>query len=506
MPRESLRDDCVRSAMLALGALGRVQERAWDDVQVVPLYKSQVDLLARDGSTGRTVLNHYYQALVNHAKAINRFRRLLSSNTAGCERQTARSILIATVLLNQFELLQGNTDAADQIAARSVSLLCSRLMRETKDTCTTTVDRRDGSMSLIAAALDDEGVSEASAELILKTTLNAACSALYPKSREVILTLDLPFANGPAPPRADQSLEVFVRTWKRCLAVVCVWYFRLQAHMLAAQQQQQHQPYITAGAALNISPFAAAHRHEQRALRDLLASWKVAVSARLARTKLNLDRTPCTSSAAPDSLPNDEYITYNEIALEIYGSYCSVRSSFDISGKSWDGDDDADTSTSELLDQCEAVVRMAEQEQFRPSQGGSRGTSAITLRDQGVIHSGAMPVVTQIAHQTRHRGLRARAIALWGRMLGIEPHWDVLGTYLASKAVHDVEEEYRDGATGEIPLSKQYVWAEGAWDERYEQFRAVLVLRVSGADGMRDRRVVMITPSKQKRRVAVRKN
>ncbi|KAH7031464.1 uncharacterized protein B0I36DRAFT_123062 [Microdochium trichocladiopsis] len=486
--RESLRDECVRNAMLALGALGRVQAQQWNIS--VPLYKSQVGLLAKEGSTGRTVLNHYYQALVHYAKAINAFRRLLTE--AQDKKHTPRSILIATVLLSQFELLQGNTDAADQIAARSVSLLGNRIMRGiVVPAPTTTSDDDVDSMSLIAAAIDDEGVWEAGTELVLKTILNAACSALYPKAREVILALNLPVPNSATPPSPEETSESFVLLWKRCLAVVCVWYFRLQARMLITQQQQQQQDGVIStpgNAAFDVYPFVVAHRHEQRALLDLVASWQVAVRARLAACK-----TP--GPAATATSYSNAYIAYSKAAVAIHATCYSLRTAFDITGKSWDPDDDSshnhhhESSTRELLDQCEAVVDMVS-EQLRLSSSAT--AAATSLRDQGVAYDGVMSAVMQIAHQARHRGFRARAMDIWGRMLGGDAHWNVLATYLAAVAVHDVEEEFRDPVTGEIPVDKQYMWVEGSWDEAYTHFRAVVVGKVPGVDGVSDRRIVMV--------------
>jgi len=210
-------------------------------------------------------------------------------------------------------------------------------------------------------------------------------------------------------------------------------------------------------------------------------------------------------------------LTYSGIAVTIHSSYYSVRTAFDITGKSWDqhhnDDDDDDDGGSyhqnnkvrhdssvigELLDQCELVVDMAiEQRRLEHSSKG-HALNSTSLRDQGVIHDGAIPVLTQIAQQTRDRGFRRRAMDIWARMLGDNPHWDVLGTYLASKAVHDVEEEHRDSVTGEIPLNKQYVWVEGSWVEGYKSFRAVLVGKIPGADGVSNRRVVMIAAPPRK--------
>ncbi|KAH7024894.1 uncharacterized protein B0I36DRAFT_366796 [Microdochium trichocladiopsis] len=437
--RESVHDEGIRNALLALGALGRVHEQrnlskdSANGTTAVPLYKSRVEILTNAGS-GRVALNHYYQALVHHSKAINAFRRLLASPL---NKHTPRSILIATVLLVEFESLQGNTEAADQLTARSLSLLYGKILHGTLGTNETGRNGHETS-SLIAAALDDEGVAEVETNLVLKTCLNAAFSALYPKSQEVLLTLSIrSLLQLPMPPDPDASQATFSLHWTRCLALVCLWYFRTHISMLVAQEQGDGHSTFDTG------HFATEHRHEQLALKHGLEAWQAAMRERLAQ----YDSGATTPIMKTES---EEYVADCNIAIAIYGSYYSVCTVFDVSGKSWD---DYESATHELLDQCERCINMTAGIR---GFSNSRSASQDAMRDQGVIHEGAMPIVTQIANVSRHPGLRHRAMELWGRMINSDTHWDVVGTYLGSKAVVNLEEQHRDPENGDIPLEKHF--------------------------------------------------
>lgn len=487
--REVARDECVRNAVLALGALGRAHDQCDEDTFFVPWHKKKLEVVNEARGSGMSVPNHYYQALVHHSRALSAFRGLLARSQ---DRNTPRSILIASLLLIQFEFLQGNTEAADQIGAHCLAVLCHKIMRGSLG-CQYTMstgtindntliivnnpsDNLEPPRSLIAASIDDEGLAQAEIDLLLKTTFNAAYSALHPRSRKVILDLDLPFLRGPDPPPVAASAATFSATWTRCLTTVALWYYRMQNRM--QRTQERHHNHLDADTA----QLQDDHRYETGELLDVLGKWQNAVSQRLG-----------SATTTPD-----EREMYSKAAIAIQGAYYSICTVLDPSSGAWTA---YEAATTALLDQCEAIIvatdAAAAGESHRNSKSLEAVEASLPLRDQGAMHESALPVVSQIAQQNRDSVLRRRAMALWSRCVSKErSHWDVLATYLGSRAVMDVEEKEagRESVAmdGEMPLKKQWFWSGGAWSEDYTEFRAVVSRKVPGLYGSVERRVVVM--------------
>ncbi|KAH7024442.1 uncharacterized protein B0I36DRAFT_366388 [Microdochium trichocladiopsis] len=355
--REAARDECVHSAILALGALARAQEELGGAASRIPLIKTRwmgasgaghsspaslesrssssstrattpanktrttttAKLAAKAAAPAPTVASmskhdHYYHALVHYTRAIGKFRTLIARLAR--EPGAGRTILIATALLVSFESLQGNTAAADQLGAHSISLLRENIAHgslsssgnphgteaiaeagpSSNNNYSTTYHRHGGagggtrsSTSLIAAPLDDEGVADAEAVLVRNTLFGTALSPFYPKGREVLFGLPIPRSGGPEPPRADASVEEFSRLWDQCVSLSGMWYLRMQMAVLMAENSGGPAGSSSSGgggvgSGTAESELWVKHYQERCEVRRVVGAWQQAVRERLMLT------------------------------------------------------------------------------------------------------------------------------------------------------------------------------------------------------------------------------
>ncbi|KAH7025093.1 uncharacterized protein B0I36DRAFT_332515 [Microdochium trichocladiopsis] len=380
--RESGRDDCVRNAIIALGALACAQKQYGSDWTTVdaqaglPLYKTQLQTLA--GAPG---YDHYYQALVHYTRALGSLRRLitmpLQSSGAG------RAILIATILLVGFETLQGNPAAADQLGALGLSLLHEPIMQGSLAT------KGPSSASQIASILDDESTCEAETVLVRHMLLNAGLSSRYRQAREAILRLPSPAAYGPRPwpfpPDARYSASEFSRMWTQCLLHAIMWCIRVQAAMLVHQSSGEDH-HSSAAEQWHV------YQQEQTLMMALLKAWMAANQQRMVQ-----------AMAASE---HGQVSYYSEAGLAMAGCYYCIYTVFDLSDKP--GGDDYKSAMGELLAGIEAAL------QGRPN-------NTTTLRPYGAVLEGINPVMAQFTLQMPHPGLRHRAMEVWGKVLTFNP-------------------------------------------------------------------------------------
>lgn len=207
--RESSRDPGVLKGILAIGALSLAKQQAHGDD---PLYKMQLF----GGDHG---LLHCHEAIRYYTQALQSFFGYVADTK---RRTAARTILITTMLITTFELLQSNFEAVDRVSA-----LCIHVVRD----CLVQ-NEANKYASRIAAALDDGGVDDAALWLTRKVTLSAISSPIYPRGRESILLLAQRFMLGPEPPKNDNDLETYFKAWYRFFNSLVYWYLRAQ-HLMA---------------------------------------------------------------------------------------------------------------------------------------------------------------------------------------------------------------------------------------------------------------------------------
>lgn len=157
--RESFRDECVRDAVLGIGALCRA---LMDDNQVnVKLTKPLWTVPTIAVSCPNT--KYHRDAIKYYMKSIARFRDQISREGTATPN---RSIMIISILFIIFETMQGDTDSIDRIMVSAITALKANRRQEEVDT-----QRQESPL------LDDDGVREADCFL---TRLSGFSSLLSP--------------------------------------------------------------------------------------------------------------------------------------------------------------------------------------------------------------------------------------------------------------------------------------------------------------------------------------
>ncbi|KAH7024767.1 uncharacterized protein B0I36DRAFT_164328 [Microdochium trichocladiopsis] len=537
--REITRDDCVRNAVVAIGALARAQgehdQVAARDEKEGGRRPGKPRLpLCKAGQLSPS--SHYYHALTHYTRAVGSFRRLIDiasrENDSGTRQEgegeggggsggrghgssggSKRAVLIATILLVAFESLQGNTASADQLSARSLSLLQNSIMQGTLGEAKKGNNSNSSSLlppSRIARSVDDEGTYETEVLLVRDTFFSSGLSSTFAKAREVVTRIARTTARGPLPPDASEDVVVFSRMWTRCLILSSLWYVRMY-HMFAAHQcafathtaggedtgreeaaAARADTEDAPGSATSAADARSTFRREQAVVIKTLKAWKTATEQRLAIASARVealkaaaavaDNTTTTASAEELAAAEQEMITYHEIAVAVLGVQLSACTVSDMSERIWD---QYELEIADLVTRMESM-RSEKKAAMASSSGGWR------LRHHCDGFEGPRPVLGHIAQRTRSPDLRRRLMQLWRSGLDSKAHWDVQGNYLGSLAVFEVEEEGRDKETGKIPMEKQYEWVGGKWSDDYSEFAATLMAKVPGENGVPEMKVVVM--------------
>ncbi|KAK4202773.1 hypothetical protein QBC40DRAFT_275678 [Triangularia verruculosa] len=132
---ESIRDDCVRHAILALGALSQALFIDSTCLQTSPGHQSTDSSPSPVHPELRAhhVLNPHYQAAIHHQnQAISLY---LQRTRDERDKMPAGTLLVMTLLLVTYELLQGDLDVADGLMSSGIRVFRDSItmLRETVD-------------------------------------------------------------------------------------------------------------------------------------------------------------------------------------------------------------------------------------------------------------------------------------------------------------------------------------------------------------------------------------
>lgn len=490
--REGSHDECVRSALIALGALARAMDMQFSDTasrSLLPLQHTQLEALARQTPSGR----HHYHALTYYTHALGVFRRRLARPM----QDMPRAMLIATILLASFEYLQGNTKCADQLSACTLSMLRDTIMQGRIGT-----HQKTSSPSLIAAPIDDAGVREAEMMLVRNTIFNAAFSPLYPHARDAISGLPVPSFQGPRPPGPDVPCDVFISLGADYLTLVSVWHYRVLTTMPGNLPTYDDVNMVMddnfpSQESARTKTWWTKSLRQKADITAVLAEWLAAFQLRL---------------SLPDLTPLNRFI-YKSNYVAAKTCYHTACTALDTSSRSAGV---YDAAVADILTEIEAVFLASvagPENNFDPNlicstpSSSSSSSSSTTLssdsdsspaakrmQDQAIAAGGAIIGVGTIAHSTRSAELRRRAMDLYARMVTPSSHWDIQATYLGTKALFEADEEAAAAAAAAArdpitekkssPLPRgRWFWVGGRWNEEYTEFSVVLASKAIGMDG-----------------------
>ncbi|KAH7038237.1 uncharacterized protein B0I36DRAFT_77257 [Microdochium trichocladiopsis] len=220
--REISVDDCILHCVIAMGAL----QYAFDPKPPCggssgPPPPAPLPLQQDRAIAERARANvHYERALKSMSLAISLMKVQLQRAN---EQASRRAILIVSILFIVFELMHGDPESADGVAAKAMAALCGVLPIFCPDRAT---------LEKIGRDVDDEGIEEATWLLPRLSAMRGGTSGLpldvvsRPFSWESEYCLK-GLATTIKCPGQDAPYESFMQAWDRYLTVQMVWTTRI---------------------------------------------------------------------------------------------------------------------------------------------------------------------------------------------------------------------------------------------------------------------------------------
>ncbi|KAL6812616.1 hypothetical protein V8C40DRAFT_256811 [Trichoderma camerunense] len=414
IPRESMGDECVRWSVLSIGAL-MLALRSPNPEPMVKLLEGRGDTM-------------YQTAMTYHAKATTALHTRMLKEFHTISR---RNVLINMFLLFLFELLIGNTKAADQLLMSSVELL-----KQKHDQLVVEINSQHHAQDLhnYVAPSNDDGLDQAERILPRFQIFLSLTTPLFPLQTTCWPRLP----SRPIPgnmPAIDTSFEEFGAMWNSFITRAVIF-------VVKAIQERQNDDHS--------DKFEMLLGHRTTFLQQL-RQWEVAILLRLEREKN----------------PIRSYL-FNIFHMGQKVVFILMSCCFD--------------STEMLYDQFKSTFR--EIVSMACSFGGaSRRFSQI----ETALDIYTLPVLNFVSQKCRDKAIRSEALDSFDKMTFLTRNWDVKASSLARRQLMALEEESQD-VSGYIPASGRYVWTGASWDHNYSRLHIVFTGVVSDQKGIRKQR------------------
>jgi hypothetical protein len=411
----------VLEIILGVGALAHALEIAPKDI---PLFKLSV--------SSHPSNKYYVDAIAYFTRSLAKFRQRIATSEV---ESTARTVLISTILFSTFEVLQGNSESADELLYAGIKPLKNKILHSAWPQ----------RQSQIAGSCDDERVEDA--EFILMRGLSFR-SLLLPMSDQVrddICACKLRYTEGPKPPGPMESCERFWKLWMQFLTVALRWYIK-------SQHPGENYGPVDDGPRL---------LQEQRSLLARAQEWETATQQRLADEQDVYGR-----SLLKKIVPGLKTIhIYLQLALD----------------DTEETNHQACRTAHEIFDLAESIL-----DEAPLIQAG--------LAFLGEIYEGVACALLGLIRICREADVRSKGMALCRKVVNAHSRWDSEGIVMGTFALGAIEETGRD-QSGAIPLAARYDWVVSAWNDEYTELHAVFRARAAkeGAhhDNVEERRVVL---------------
>ncbi|KAK4060025.1 uncharacterized protein Triagg1_10904 [Trichoderma aggressivum f. europaeum] len=419
IPRESMGDECVRWCVLSIGAL-MLALRSQNPEPMVKLLEGRADTMYQ------TAMTYHAKATITlHTRMLKKFHTI-----------SRRNVLINMVLLFLFELLIGNTKAADQLLMSSVELL-----KQKQDQLVVEMNSQHHAQDLhnYVAPSNDDGWDQAERILPRFQIFLSLTTPIFPLQTTCWSRLP----SRPIPgnmPATDTSFEEFGAMWNSFITRAVIF-------VVKAIQEQQNGDYSDV--------FEMLSDHRTTFLRQL-QHWEVAILLRL-----EAEKNPIRSCLF-------NIFHMGQKAVFIVMSCC-----FDSSEMSYD----------QFNSLFREIISMA-----CSFEGASRRFSQI----ETALDIYTLPVLNFVSQKCRDTAIRSEALDSFDKMTLLTRNWDVKASSLARRQLMALEEEYRD-ASGYIPASGRYVWTRASWNHNYSKLHIVFAGVISDENGIRKERHLNIS-------------
>ncbi|RFU77653.1 hypothetical protein TARUN_4583 [Trichoderma arundinaceum] len=421
IPRESMGDECVRWSVLSIGSLMLALRS--------PNPEPMVTLLGGRGGA------MYQVAMEYHAKATAALymRMLKEFHTI-----SRRNVLINMFLLFLFELLIGNTKAADRLLTSSVELL-----KQKQDQLLNEISSHQHVQDLHSylAPSNDEGLDQAERTFPRFQIFLSLNTPLFPMQKACWFRLH----SRPVPgnvPAVDTNFEEFGAMWNSFITRAVIFVVKAMQNQRSGDHTDQVEPLL-------------AHR---TIFLERLQDWEVAILL-----KLRTEKNPIMSQ-----ILNTFYM--GQKVVFILMSCC-----FD--------------STEMLYDRFNSMFR--DIVSMACSFGGAlKHFSQI----ETALDIYTLPVLNFVSQKCRDKVIRSEALDSFDKMTLYTQNWDAKASSSARRQLMTLEEESRD-AMGYIPASGRYVWTGASWDKTYSNLSIVFTGVTSTNDGTPKERYLNISRS-----------
>ncbi|KAF4338012.1 hypothetical protein FBEOM_8112 [Fusarium beomiforme] len=412
IPREAMQDECIRSSVLSIGAL------------VLSLQRFGPKFPA--AFPGKFSDPAHQAAIRYHSKAVSTLQVRMKESFDTISRRT---VLINMFLLFLFELLHGNTKAADRMLTSSVELLKQKKDHLFEEVNSPFVIRH---RPLYMAALDDDGMQQAEGVLPRLQIFFSLNSPFFPLQKGCWSRLPSEPVPSPVPSPATEFTE-FVYTFSN---------FILKAIVFSVKATEQIR-----------SPEGAADmsclRRHQATFLSRLHDWQGATSQRIKQeTYFLIARTL-------------NILQMGQKVLSILLSCCLDNTELDY--------DSFEETFKDILTMAHTLTR---------------GSKPIT-RIETCLDLYILPCLGFLAQKCRNLEIRNGALALYEKMTAGMGGWEAKVILFARRQLVYLEESGRN-KDGDIPASARYIWESAAWDETQSSLKIVMSKVLRGASGDRD--------------------
>ncbi|KAF9774468.1 hypothetical protein IL306_007546 [Fusarium sp. DS 682] len=412
IPREAMQDECVRSSVLSIGAL------------VLSLQRFGPKFPA--AFPGKFSDPAHQAAIRYHSKAVSTLQERMK---ASFETISRRTVLINMFLLFLFELLHGNTKAADRMLISSVELLKQKTDHLYEEVNSSFLVRHQ---SLYMATLDDDGIQQAEGVLPRLQIFFSLNSPFFPLQKECWSRLPSQPAPSPVPSPATEFTE-FVYTFSN---------FILKAIVFSVKATEQIRS--PEGAA----DMSCLKRHQATFLLRL-HDWQIATTQRIKQeTYFLIARTL-------------NILQMGQKVLFILISCCLDNTELDY--------DSFEETFKDILTMTHTLTR-----------GSKPATRIETCLDLYIL-----PCLGFLTQKCRNLEIRNSALELYERMTAGMGGWEAKVILFARRQLVELEEAGRNG-DGDIPAAARYIWESAAWDDTQSTLKVVMSKVLRGASGDRD--------------------
>lgn len=396
IPREAMSDECVRSSVLSIGALMQSLYRLGP--------KPYTSLIP---SSGRSRASHdetYRIALRYHSKAISALQARMRNNFATVSR---RNILINMFLLFLFELMHGNTAAADRMLTSS-----NELLKQKGDHLLSEVSAgfQQQPQPMYTAPSNDEGLDQAERILPRLQVFLSLNSRFYPLQKDCWSRFSAKATRSQVPSLMADFVQ-FGAAWNS---------FITRAVIFVVKTMQE-------APSLEPAQLTTLANYRNTFLREL-KQWERAIVQRSDReANFVVKRTL-------------KIFHVGQKVVHILLSCC-----FDSTETEYDNHD---STFSDIM-----VMMHSMADESQPA-----------TRIETVLDIYVLPVLNFVSQKCRNSSTRLDALDLFEKMVSQMGGWETRASLLARRRLMDLEELGRT-ESGDIPAEGRYIWTDACWDE-----------------------------------------